>query len=435
MKGTSKIFQRGFAFGTPRSTKIFPAVKRHSELLIETGKGSEVFTTDGKRYLDATSGIGVTSTGHCHPTVVKAVQEQATKIAHCQQSCYYSAAMLQLIDRLQPYMPQGLDSFFFSNSGAEANEGALRLARHATGKDTVVAFFGGYHGRTSGTLAVTTSSASYRGERAGPLPAGTAYAQYPYEHAGISKETSLESLDLLLVQQAKASEIAAVLIEPVLGEGGYVVPPPGFMKSLRAWCDKNEVLLIADEVQCGFGRTGKMFAVEHHEVIPDILVSAKGIASGYPLSMVVSRSDLTSKQQIGCMGGTYGGNAVACAAALATLDVFEQEKLLENVNARGEQLMGGLRSFAAAGCKEAISDVRGLGLMVAVEFSIPAVGRGFASAVSEQCFERGVLVLPTGHRETLRVIPPLTVTKEEINELLEKLEESVSAAYAALSKK
>lgn len=408
---------------------MFPAIKRHSELVVERGVGSEVFTVDGKRYLDATSGIGVLSTGHCHPTVVKAVQEQAARATHVQQSCYYSSAVLKLIDRLQPIMPEGLESYFFSNSGAEAVEGALRLARHAKRRDTMVAFLGGYHGRSAGTLAITSSSVGYRGERAGPLPAGTAWARYPYEHAGVSAEQSLESLDLILLQQAKASEIAAVIIEPVLGEGGYVVPPTGFMRSLREWCTTHDILLIADEVQCGFGRTGKQWAVENFGTVPDILVSAKGIASGYPLSMVATRPELSAVQQVGCMGGTYGGNAVAVAAAIATLDVFEQERVLDNVCAQGARLMSGLKQMGGA-ASATISDVRGLGLMVGCEFDRSVVGKGFAHAVTGEAFDRGVLVLPTGHRETLRIIPPLTVTAAEIDELLRVVEESIAAAHA-----
>mmetsp|Transcript_104633 Transcript_104633/g.293220 ORF Transcript_104633/g.293220 Transcript_104633/m.293220 type:complete len:455 (-) Transcript_104633:119-1483(-) len=426
----ARVFTRRFAgWGAPQQTKLFPAIKRHSELVIEKGSGSEVFTVDGKRYLDATSGIGVVSTGHCHPTVVKAVQEQASKAVHIQQSCYYSSDVLKLIDRLQPLMPKGIESFFFANSGAEAVESALRLARQAKRRDTVVAFFGGYHGRTQGTLAITSSSVGYRGERAGPLPAGTAWARYPYEHAGVSAEQALESLDLILLQQAKASEIAAVIIEPVLGEGGYVVPPTRFMQGLREWCTQHDILLIADEVQAGFGRTGKQWAVENFGIVPDILVSAKGIASGYPLSMVATRPELSATQQVGCMGGTYGGNAVAIAAALATLDVFEQERVLENVLARGDQLMTGMRQMKAA-ASITVSDVRGLGLMVGCEFDAAITGKGFAHAVTGEAFDRGVLVLPTGHRETLRIIPPLTVTAAEIDELVHIVEESIAATYA-----
>jgi 4-aminobutyrate aminotransferase len=410
-------------------TRIIPAVKRHCQLVIDKGAGSEVWTEDGKRYLDYTSGIGVLSTGHCHPHVVKAVQAQATKISHAQQGCYFNSTTNRLIERLVPVVPKGLDSFFFCNSGAEAVEGALKIARQAKRRDTVIAFLGGYHGRTAGAIAVTSSGSGYRGERAGPLPSGTAWARYPYEHAGITAKDALESLDLLLLQQAKASEIAAVIIEPVLGEGGYVVPPEGFMRKLRIWCTDHDILLIADEVQCGFGRTGKQWACEHFGIIPDILVSAKGIASGYPLAMVASKPELTKDQHAGCMGGTYGGNAVACAAALATLDVFEQESILENVTQRGAQLKDKLRSMKPE-AEKTVGNVRGLGLMVAIEFDQDIVKKGFAAVVVRECLDRNVLVLTTGHRETVRVIPPLTTTAAEIDEFSSVLEQSILAVLA-----
>jgi 4-aminobutyrate aminotransferase len=410
-----------------QKTKIFPGVKRATEIVIESGKGCEVWTAEGKRYLDVTAGIGVLSTGHCHPTVVKAVQEQATKISHAQQSCYFNSTVNTLIDKLAPVVPPGHDSFFFGNSGAEAVEGAVRLARHATGRDGVIAFLGGYHGRTSQCLALTGSSSSYRGHRAGPLPGGTHWARYPYEHAGVTAEHALESLDLVLAQQAKASDIAAVIIEPVLGEGGYVVPPQGFMKLLRQWCSSNDFLLIADEVQSGFGRTGRQWAFEHFDIVPDILISAKGIASGYPLSMVTASHSLTSKQQAGCMGGTYGGNPVACAAALATLEVFQADGVLQNVTARGKQLMGGLNTLAVKPGSP-IADVRGLGLMVGIEFDRDK--SGIAAKVASNCFDRGVLILTTGLRESIRLIPPLIVKSKEIDEMLHVLDQAIDAAQA-----
>lgn len=414
--------RRSFAgFGTPKETPLFPGVKRLTELVVTSGSGCNVFTDRGKRYLDFTAGIGVLSTGHCHPTVVDAVREQAGKITHAQQSIMYNDTTLLLADRLLSVAPPGLDSIFFANSGGEAIESALRLARQATGKDTVISFLGGYHGRTSGCLAVTSSSSSFRGCRSGPLPNGTAWAQYPYEHAGVSCEQSLASLDLLLTQQATQSEVAAVLIEPILGEGGYIVPPKGFMCKLKSWCEEKDILLIADEVQCGAGRTGKMWAVDHDDVHPDILVSAKGIASGYPLSAVISKSEFSAKQSLNSMGGTYGGNPVTCAAAIATLDVIEEENLLHNAKVRGEQLVNGLKQYPA----EIVGEVRGRGLMVGFEFS-DQVPKGTAAAISKACFDRGLLLLPTGHRETLRFVPSLIVSKEEVEEALDIFGESMT---------
>lgn len=387
-------------------------------------KGTEVFTVDGARFLDFSSGIGVVSTGHCHPKVVAAAQAQAARGVHFQMGVGYSEKTLELIERMQPHMPAGLDSFFFTNSGAEAVEGALRLARHAQDKDCVIAFQGGYHGRTAATLAVTTSSVPYRGRRSGPLPSGSYFAPFPYPYQGVSEEYSLRQLDLLLKQQVQPSEVAAVIIEPVLGEGGYLPPSASFMQHLRAYCDRHNFLLIADEVQSGYGRTGRMFAIEHYGVAPDILVTAKGIASGYPLSVVATRSEISAKQAKGCMGGTYGGNAVACAAAIATLDVFEQEALLENVAARSEQAFASLRAVQ----KECgvIGEVRGLGLMIGIEFD--TAYKGFAAKVVGKCLERGLIALTTGVFETIRLIPPLTVSEAEMREAMEIIGESILEA-------
>jgi 4-aminobutyrate aminotransferase len=387
--------------------QIFHGVKRLSELVIKSGLGSRVITHENKSYLDFTSGIGVVSTGHCHPTVVAAVREQAGQIVHAQQSNFYSAKMLELIDRLNPIVPKGLDSFFFANSGAEAVEGAVRLARQATGKDNVIVFRPGYHGRTIGllfpfsslflilivwigTLALTSSGAGYRGNRLGPSPSGTVFVNYPYEFLGpnYSSDAIMAELDLVLKTQSPVLETCAVLIEPVLGEGGYVPAPFPFMRQLRAFCDKHGLLLLADEIQTGYGRTGLMFAVEHSQVIPDVLIMAKGIASGYPLSAVATRRELSDKQLKGSMGGTYGGNAVACAAAIATLDVFAKEDVLGNVNRRGAQLTQGLRNLQKK--HSFVKDVRGLGLMIGCE--LDSSDATLAADISKACLDRSMLV-------------------------------------------
>jgi len=406
-------------------TKIFPGVKRATDLVIERGNGCRVWTETGEEYFDATSGIGVLSTGHCHPTVVKAVQDQATVISHAQQGCYFNSTTNRLMERLQDVVPPGHDSFCFANSGGEAVENALRLARHATGKDQIISFIGGYHGRSSGALACSTSNVVYRGKSAGPLPSGSVFVPYPYEYAGTTPQASMEALNLLLKQQVPASEIAAVIIEPMIGEGGYVMAPPEFMQALRSWCDQHEILLIADEIQCGMGRTGKMWAFEHSGIVPDILVSAKGIASGYPLSMTTTRADISAKQIPGCMGGTYGGNPVACAAAMAVLDVFKSERLMENAHERGMQLKAAMGALAS-NPESHIGDIRGEGLMVGLEFTKP----GMAANVLREAFERNVLLLPAaaGIREVIRVIPPLVISEHEMSKLINVLKEAVLAA-------
>jgi len=426
MSGASAFRLARGASSVATRAKLWPGVKRAAEIVVSRARGAEVFTEDGERFLDFTAGIGVVSTGHCHPRVVAAAQAQTARAIHLQMGISYSDRALELIERMQPHVPEGLDSFFFTNSGAEAVENAVRLARHATGKDAVIAFQGGYHGRTVATLAMTTSGVGYRGTRSGPLPYGTFFAPYPYEYQGITEDFALQQLELLLKQQVQATEVAAVLIEPVLGEGGYVPASPSFMKALRAFCDRNGILLIVDEVQSGYGRTGKMFAVEHSGVVPDILVVAKGIASGYPLSAVVSRSDITAKQAKGCVGGTFGGNAVACAAAIATLDVFEQEGVLANTNARSAQAFEALHALQRRGAP--IGQVRGLGLMIGVEFE--AGYPGIAAEVARQCLERGMLILTAGVCETLRLIPTLTLTEAEMAEALLILGESIMDAAA-----
>ncbi|CAO3694632.1 unnamed protein product [Umbelopsis ramanniana] len=424
---------------------IAKGIGRSTELVIEKGKGAYVFTTEGKKYLDFTSGIGVTNTGHCHPHVVKAVQEQAATLTHGQCNIFYHKPMLELIEKLQPKMPsKSLDTFFFWNSGSEAVEAAVKLARHATKKQNIIVFQGSYHGRTIGTMSLTTSKTIY-GAGYGPLMSGVHVAPFPYcNQCAVHKSSPdtfninnccndpIRQLELVFKQRSAPSDTAAVIIEPVQGEGGYVVPPKDFLAKLREICDKNNVLLIADEVQSGFGRTGKMFAVEHWNVTPDILVMAKGIASGYPLSGIVSRKELMDKQPAGSMGGTYGGNVVACAAANATLEVFDNEKLLENTNARSEELFSALRSrIPKLLPKGASVDIRGLGLMIGIEFSgVPA---GFASKIANEARDNhDMLLLTTSIYETLRLIPPLNVTKEETSDAIERIMKSVEGAVKQL---
>jgi 4-aminobutyrate aminotransferase len=417
----ARRFVRSFSH---EGKKIFHGVKRLSDVIVRSGKGSRVTTVEGKSYLDFVAGIGVLSTGHAHPTVVKAVCEQAGLISHAQQSCFYSETVNTLIRRMQAIVPSTHDAFFFANSGAEGVENAVRLARQVTGRDGIICFTGGYHGRTTGTLALTSSGAAYRGNRLGASPAGTWFAPYPYEFLGSHRSVDhiFDEMELMLKTQTNPHDTAAVLIEPVMGEGGYVPAPVEFMQRLRAFCDKHEFLLIADEVQCGYGRTGKMFAVEHSEVQPDILVAAKGIASGYPLAAVTCNKSLSDRQLPGSMGGTYGGNAVACAAAIATLDVFEQENLLANVAARGSQLQQGLNDIATR--YDCIKDVRGWGLMVACEFDHTM--EGFAGQVSSELLNRGMMLSPTGPRQTMRFAPPLVVTEQEIDEALDHFEQALA---------
>jgi 4-aminobutyrate aminotransferase len=407
-------------------TRIFNFVAERAE-------GSYIYTSDGRKLLDFTCGIGVTNTGHCHPKVVEAIREQAGLFLHAQINIVIHKPMLQLIEEVRQVVPPAIDGFFFSNSGAEAIEGAVKLARVATGKQNVIVFSGSFHGRTAGTMALTTSKTIYRAGF-GPLPSGVFVSPFPYAYRlGMSEEQAsqfgLEQLEYLLASQTAPKETAAILIESVLGEGGYVPPPAPFMKGLREIADKHGILLIFDEVQSGFGRTGKWFAFEHYGVVPDIMTVAKGIASGLPLSGVFSRLDLMKKWDVGSHGGTYGGNAVACAAGVATIRALREEKMVENAAQRGVQLMTGLRKLQEE--YPQIGDVRGKGLMVGSEFVVngrPDKAKQLAKDIVHAAEERNLLLLTCGtYDNTVRWIPPLNVTEAQINDGLKAFEGALKA--------
>ncbi len=421
---TSQLYQDNFSHMTPAWSRIFNFVADRAE-------GSYIYTDNGKKLLDFTSGIGVTNTGHCHPKVVEAIREQAGLFLHAQANIVIHKPMLQLIEELRKVVPPSMDSFFFANSGAEALENAVKIAKVATGRQNVIVFSGSFHGRTHATMALTTSKTIYRAGFA-PLMAGVYVAPFPYAfNLEMSEEEAsqfaLEQLEYLLASQTAPKETAAILIESVLGEGGYVVPPASFMKGLREICDKHGIMLIFDEVQSGFGRTGKWFALEHFGVVPDIITAAKGIASGMPLSGVFSRMDIMKKLDTGSIGGTYGGNAIACAAGVATIRAMREEKMLENATEKGIQLMTGLRKLQEE--YPQIGDVRGLGLMVGTEFVVDgsqAKAKPLVKEVIHKAEEKGMLLLSCGtHDNTLRWIPPLNVSTEQINDGLRIFGEAV----------
>ena len=401
-------------------------------LLVERGEGPYLIDTSGQRYLDFTCGIGVTNTGHAHPRVVQAIQEQAAKLIHGQAALMVHQPMLHLVEELLPIVPKPLDTFFFTNSGAEVIEGAVKLARHATKRPNVIVFQGSFHGRTNATMAMTTSKTIYRAGYA-PLASGVFVAPFPYAyHYGWDEETTvrfcLRELKLLLKSQTAPDETAAIVIEPILGEGGYVPAPDEFLRSLRELCDHYGILLVADEVQSGFGRAGKWFSIEYSGVIPDILVMAKGLASGMPLAGLAARRELMEKWIPGSHGGTYGGNAVACAAAVATIQVMRDERLIENSAAMGDVLMSGLRQLQKQ--HPEIGDVRGRGLMVASEFTDPQ-GEPWtdrAKAVAKAAYQQGLLLLTCGSYENvIRWIPPLIVNASQLEDGLEKFQAALDA--------
>jgi 4-aminobutyrate aminotransferase len=383
-----------------------------------------LYDEDGRRFLDFTAGIGVTSTGHCHPRVVAAAQEQVARLIHGQYTTVMHRPLLTLADRLGEVLPEGLDSVFFSNSGSEAVEAALRLARHATGRPNVVVFHGSFHGRTIGAASMTTSGTKFRAGFS-PLMGGVAVAPFPTAHRyGWDEETATEfalrELDYVLATMSAPAETAAFVVEPVLGEGGYVPASSAFMAGLRDRADRHGILLVIDEVQTGWGRTGRFWGHDHFGVTPDILITAKGLASGFPLSGIAASAELMAKAWPGSQGGTYGGNAVACAAALATLDVIREEKLVDNARDVGGVLEAGLAKIAAG--HDVITDVRGLGLMLACEFQTPDGRPDAATAVRAQheAGDRGLLLLTCGpFGNVVRMIPPLVVTAPQVEDAVE----------------
>lgn len=433
----------------PGHEVIAPVWGRSGNVDVERGKGAWLIDRAGDRWLDYTSGIGVVNTGHAHPKVAAAIADQAKRLIHGQQNIVYHEPGLRLHERLSTLLPGGPWGVFLSNSGSEAVEAAVKLARRATKRRVILVFRGGYHGRTAQTMAMTTAKSVYRGHFE-PLPGSVYSTAYPYCYrapvaardarssgasgscAGCSCRWE-EEWDLTLHTLASADDVAAVVVEPVLGEGGYVVPPSGFLPRLRQLTKELGILLIADEVQTGFGRTGKMFAVQHHGVEPDILVMAKGIASGLPLSGIIARKELIESWSPGTHGGTYGGNVVACAAALATLDVIQEERLVERAAERGAQMLDGLRRIATG--RAGIGDVRGLGLMLALEFVKPNDGDGrtpdpdAVKRVIAEAATRKLLLLSAGsYAQVIRIIPPLVTTADEVELALGILEESLDAA-------
>jgi 4-aminobutyrate aminotransferase len=403
---------------------LSPILSRYTQIEVEYGQGPYLHATDGRRYLDFSTGIAVVNTGHCHPRVVEAIQAQAAKLIHGQANIVYHKPMLELTEELKKVLAPHLDSFLFSNSGAEAIENAMKLARHATGRTNLIVFQGGFHGRTIGSVSLTTSNPIYH-YKYQPLMPGVYVAPYPSAYFyGWSAEESeafcLKMLRHVLASQTAPQETAAMLVEPVLGEGGYIPATPGFLAGVQEICRKHDILLIVDEIQSGFGRTGKWFAYEHFRVEPDMVVMAKALASGLPLSGIAARAELMQHSPMGSQGGTYGGNAVACAAGVATLRILREEGLIENSARLGAQLLKRLQSLQAQ--FSVLGDIRGMGLMVGVEFT-SADGHpdtDTAKAVIAKCLDEGLILLPCGtYGNVVRWIPPLVIDESHLDEALE----------------
>lgn len=411
-------------------------LKQATGVVAARGEGVHLFDEEGRRYLDFTAGIGVTSTGHCHPRVVEAAQRQVGTLIHGQYTTVMHRPLLDLVDRLGEVLPPGLDRMFFANSGSEAVEAALRLSRQATGRPNVVVFHGGFHGRTVAAASMTTSGTKFRAGFS-PLMSGVHIAPFPDPTLfGWSVEEStdfaLRQLDYLLQTVSAPADTAAFLVEPVLGEGGYVPGNTRFFAGLRERADRHGILLVVDEVQTGWGRTGRFWGGDHFDLRPDVLITAKGLASGFPLSGIAASADLMARAWPGSQGGTYGANAVACAAAIATLDVIEEEKLVQNASDRGQELKAALSEIAAD--EDRITDVRGLGLMVGNEFrdSDGNPDGVIAAAVQQEAARRGLLLLTCGAwGQVVRFIPALVVDSGQVAEAASVWRESVRTVTAA----
>jgi len=410
---------------------ISPSYTRSYPLVAKKGHGVVVTDVDGNEFFDFSSGIAVTSTGHCHPDVVAAIQKQAGELIHMSGTDFYYESLVTLAERLSKIAPMsGPHRVYYGNSGAEAVECALKLARYHTGRQQIIAFFGSFHGRTMGALSLTASKPQQK-RRFAPLVPGVTHASYPdvYRNGEQDALACPRFIEEKLFKTTVApEEVAAIFVEPVQGEGGYVPAPPVFMQELRRICDQHGILLVADEVQSGIGRTGKWWAIEHTGVQPDIVCMAKGIASGMPLSVTLTKADIMNWVP-GSHASTFGGNPVCIAAALGTLDVIEREGLVRNTQEVGDHMRRRMADWPKK--HKLVGDVRGLGLMIGVELVTDKQTKERASAerdrVVELAFERGVLFLGCGPN-TVRISPPLITTKEQADVAVDVLEECIELA-------
>ena len=417
---------------------ISPSYTRSYPLVAKSGRGIVVTDVDGNEFYDFSAGIAVTSTGHCHPDVVAAIQKQAGELIHMSGTDFYYESMITLAERLSKIAPMpGPHRIYYGNSGAEAVEAALKLARYHTKRQNVIAFFGAFHGRTMGALSLTASKPQQK-RRFGTGVPGVTHIRYPDVYRGSEggpQDAEAFALgcaryieDKLFKTTMAPEEVAAIFIEPVQGEGGYVVAPTVFMQELRRICDKYGILLVADEVQSGAGRTGKWWAIEHTGVHPDIICMAKGIASGMPLGITMSRADIMDWIP-GSHASTFGGNPVCIAAALATLDVIEKEGLLKNSSEVGNHMLKRMADWPRK--HKLVGDVRGRGLMVGVEIvkdqKTKEYGAEQRDRIIELAFERGILFLGCGP-STIRIAPALVVTKDEADVAIDVLDECIALA-------
>ncbi len=414
---------------------ISPSYPRGYPFVMDHGSGTEVWDVDGNRFLDFAAGIAVTATGHSHPKVVKAIQEQAEKFIHISSDFYHDTwvRLGEKLDQIAPF--SGPSASFMTNSGTESVEAAIKLARYHTQRTQFIGFLGAFHGRTLGAISFTASKSHYRGGFF-PLLSGVVHVPFPDPYRPVLLRRKGEGYGEAVVRYIKdeilsrimpPDEVAGFLIEPIQGEGGYIVPPPDFFPALRELCDKYGILLIADEVQSGMGRTGKWWAIENFGVEPDIITSAKGIASGMPLGAMITRKEIMSWPK-GSHGNTFGGNPVCCAASLATIDLIEKQ-YLKNARDVGEYTLDALAEIMVR--HPSMGDVRGIGLMIGIEFVKDKETKEHAVELRDDivnlAFERGLLTLGCGI-STIRISPPLSTSKSEVDEALTIFEEAITIA-------
>ncbi len=410
-----------------RDFVITSFVKSLQPVVIEKALGAVVIDTAGREYIDCFAGISVVNAGHNHPAVIAAAHKQLDKLVHCCSYVYYSQPTGELAEKMAQLAPGRLRKTFFANSGAEGIEGALKLAKLYTGKHEVIALQGSFHGRTQGTLSVTGNSG--RKKRGGPYSPGVAFAPAPYSYRARAVTPAAEYARILedIIRFSTSGDVAAFLAEPVMGEGGIIVPPPDYFQEIKKVLDRHKILFIADEVQCGFGRTGKMFAIEHYGVEPDILVTAKGIADGFPLGAFTTRDEIAAAFQPGDHLSTFGGNPVSCAAALANIAVMESENLPARAQSSGAYIMDKLKAMQKR--FPLIGEVRGLGLMIGIELVsdtqlTPAAAE--AEALRSLCLQKGVLIGVGGvYGNVVRMQPPLVISNAQIDTALRAIEESL----------
>lgn len=415
-----------------RQAAIPRGVATAAPIFVDRAQNGELWDVEGKRYVDFASGIAVTNTGHRHPKVMAAAMAQMERFTHTAFQVTGYDVYVELAERLNALAPINDAKTIFFTTGAEATENAVKVARAYTGRPGVITFTGGFHGRTMLTMAMTGKVAPYK-NKFGPLPAGVFHCPFPIAHHGVSEEASLKALDHIFRADCAPDQVAAIVIEPVQGEGGFYQTPPAFMRALREICDRHGILLVADEVQTGFARTGKLFAIEHYDVEPDLIPVAKALGGGFPISGLIGKAEIMDAPDPGGLGGTYSGSPIACAAALAVLDVIQGEDLCAKANAIGGKMVDRLETIRRSNRAVPIGDVRGLGAMVAFELVKERGGDDPApdaiKPVLDKALDQGLVLLSCGYyANTIRLLAPLTIEPAHLDQGLDILESSLAVA-------